>query len=313
MSEAYQVLSDEKLREKYDKYGLQDGILPDGGFMNAEKFFQQMFGGEKFQPIIGDLALGKLLSEMAVAEQASANTTDQTNPATAGSTQANDASVTPGKAAADDMFSKEKMAAHHAAHAARVNQLVANLIEKTRFLVVDKSEDAVQFKARMEKEAADLKEESYGPELLATIGYTYESKADYYLTKDEWYGMKGIFGTIKDKGHIIGRVVDTVGAMREAGPKKRNAKHPPGPEEDALARAQREEAQMMLTLWKASSLEVELTLREVCVAFLNYNTVPGYKTPLTVALKKQLKPTLTARASALRIIGQVYQTASKQS
>ena len=138
MSEAYQVLSDEKLREKYDKYGLQDGILPDGGFMNAEKFFQQMFGGEKFQPIIGDLALGKLLSEMAVAEQASANTTDQTNPATAGSTQANDASVTPGKAAADDMFSKEKMAAHHAAHAARVNQLVANLIEKTRFLVVDK-------------------------------------------------------------------------------------------------------------------------------------------------------------------------------
>ena len=293
-------------------------MLPEGGFMNAEKFFQQMFGGEKFQSIIGDLALGKLLGEMAEKSVAEATATatvktelDNSVTGADGMNADKESSHISQKGKEDDMFSKEKMAEHQAVHAARVNQLVSNLIEKTRSYVIDKNEDALQFKARMQKEAAELREESYGPELLATIGYTYQSKAEHYLTKDEWYGVKGFIGTIRDKGHIIGRVVDTVGAMREADPKKR-ASQPGQNEEDAIERAQREEALMMNTLWKANSLEVELTLREVCVSFLSYNTVPGYTLPLTVSLKKQLKPVLKERARALQILGQCYQAAGLQ-
>ena len=62
----------------------------------------------------------------------------------------------------------------------------------------------------------------------------------------------------------------------------------------------------MNALWKASSMEVKLTLDDVCSQFLQYASVPGYKTPLTVPLKKTLKPILIKRAQALTIIGQIY-------
>jgi len=43
ISEAYEVLSDEKKREMYDRYGKD--ALKEGGFSNAEDIFSQFFGG----------------------------------------------------------------------------------------------------------------------------------------------------------------------------------------------------------------------------------------------------------------------------
>jgi curved DNA-binding protein CbpA len=54
ISEAYQVLSDPSLRQRYDKFG-KEGAQPEGGFMNARAFFTEMFGGGKFEDLIGDL------------------------------------------------------------------------------------------------------------------------------------------------------------------------------------------------------------------------------------------------------------------
>lgn len=48
MSEAYQVLSDPLLKEKYDKFG-KEGVQPEGGFVNPKQFFNYMFGGQKFE------------------------------------------------------------------------------------------------------------------------------------------------------------------------------------------------------------------------------------------------------------------------
>ena len=56
VGEAYQVLSDDNLRSKYDKHGKQESI-PSEGFEDPSEFFSAIFGGEAFSPWIGELSL----------------------------------------------------------------------------------------------------------------------------------------------------------------------------------------------------------------------------------------------------------------
>lgn len=51
ISEAYEVLSDEKKREMYDRYGKES--LKEGGFSSAEDIFAQFFGGSPFSSMFG--------------------------------------------------------------------------------------------------------------------------------------------------------------------------------------------------------------------------------------------------------------------
>lgn len=64
VGEAYQVLSDDKLRAKYDKFGKQESI-PQEGFEDPAEFFNMIFGGEAFKDWIGELSLLKELSKSA--------------------------------------------------------------------------------------------------------------------------------------------------------------------------------------------------------------------------------------------------------
>ncbi|GAH38170.1 unnamed protein product, partial [marine sediment metagenome] len=48
VGQAYQVLSDDQLRRKYDKYGIQESI-PLEGFEDPAEFFSMIFGGEAFK------------------------------------------------------------------------------------------------------------------------------------------------------------------------------------------------------------------------------------------------------------------------
>lgn len=54
LSEAYQTLSDPKLREKYDSFG-KEGI--DENFMDPSKLFSMIFGSELFEHLIGKLSM----------------------------------------------------------------------------------------------------------------------------------------------------------------------------------------------------------------------------------------------------------------
>ncbi len=47
ISEAYQVLSDDALRAKYDKFG-KESAVPNEGFEDAGEYFAVIFGGEAF-------------------------------------------------------------------------------------------------------------------------------------------------------------------------------------------------------------------------------------------------------------------------
>lgn len=58
---AYQVLSDAELRRKYNEFGQKNGggmAEPAGGFSDPEEVFGKMFGGDKFEDLIGTLNIG---------------------------------------------------------------------------------------------------------------------------------------------------------------------------------------------------------------------------------------------------------------
>lgn len=61
IGEAYQVLSKEDLRKRYDQLGIEQAV-PGGGFEDPADFFRSIFGGEAFIDLIGELSLMKDLS-----------------------------------------------------------------------------------------------------------------------------------------------------------------------------------------------------------------------------------------------------------
>ena len=61
VGESYQVLSNEELRKRYDKFGKEEAV-PGGGFEDPAEFFGMIFGGEAFVDLIGELSLMKDLT-----------------------------------------------------------------------------------------------------------------------------------------------------------------------------------------------------------------------------------------------------------
>ena len=62
IGEAYQVLSDESLRKRYDQFGKEEAV-PREGFEDPSEFFSMIFGGEAFVDLIGELSLLKDLTK----------------------------------------------------------------------------------------------------------------------------------------------------------------------------------------------------------------------------------------------------------
>lgn len=62
IGEAYQVLSNQDLRQRYDKFGKEEAV-PGGGFEDPAEFFGMIFGGEAFVDLIGELSLMKDLTK----------------------------------------------------------------------------------------------------------------------------------------------------------------------------------------------------------------------------------------------------------
>ncbi|KAK5790812.1 hypothetical protein VI817_008099 [Penicillium citrinum] len=61
IGEAYQILSNEDLRKRYDKFGKEEA-QPSGGFEDPSEFFSMIFGGEAFVDLIGEISLMKDLT-----------------------------------------------------------------------------------------------------------------------------------------------------------------------------------------------------------------------------------------------------------
>ncbi|KAF9155988.1 hypothetical protein DFQ26_009514 [Actinomortierella ambigua] len=279
ISEAYQVLSDPKLRSDYNTYGHNKDVSPEGGFVNPEAFFKSQFGGDRFVDIIGEISIGRDMRD-ALNDPEDEDT----------------GSLSPEEKARREEV-KDK--AREAARAERVDKLAKTLIHKLSLFADGPAsiETERAFRAMIQAEAEELKTESYGVELLHAIGFTYTLKAKQYLGKSEIFGLGSWYHGAREKGHIFAETVSTLRAAMDLQQSFSQLQEAEKATMDEAAKKALEEAAAskgLRALWKGSKLEVEGVLRDVCDKALSDPTAP--------------KPTLAKRAAALKIIGSVYES-----
>ncbi|KAI7871509.1 X-domain of DnaJ-containing-domain-containing protein [Spinellus fusiger] len=281
ISEAYQVLSDPKLRKRYNEFGEENGVKPEGGFVDPEEFFKASFGGDRFLDIIGELSIGKDMREAMETDEEEGEEED-----------------TPEQKTQKETQKKKLETERNDIRDKRIETLKDKLINKLSIYTEapDSSPSVAAFTNIIQIEAEDLKQENYGVELLHAIGYTYNAKGSQYLAKSVAFGLGGMFHSVREKGYIF---TETVGTLRTALDLQMSFKELQLAEEKGLtdeekAKLEESAAQKGLhAIWRGSKMEVEGVLREVCDRVLNDPTAS--------------KETLKARAAGLRIIGSVYQ------
>lgn len=166
----------------------------------------------------------------------------------------------------------------------RVASLTTKLIERLRPFVEAKNPgdrddpETRAFEAKFKREAEDLKLESFGVELLHTIGMVYMMKATSFLKSKKFLGIPGFFSRLKEKGSlakdvwgVIGSALSVRDVMLEM--EKMQAKGELG-EEELRALEMDVTGKIMLASWRGARLEVIQVLREVLDHVLKEPGVP---------------------------------------
>ncbi|KAL3239902.1 Djp1p [Nakaseomyces bracarensis] len=248
ISEAYQVLGNAELRAKYDKFGKQEAI-PNGGFEDAAEQFTAIFGGEAFASYIGELTLLKNLQkteELNAEEEAQkqrdaeeeakrkqeeqqANSDTSTVEASMGGKDT-DVTVHPNPEKpvtsniSDEAGKKKKTKLEEfeeeqkVEREKRVEELSKTLVERLSILTESVYDDACKnsFQKKFEEEANLLKMESFGVDILHTIGDIYCEKARIFLASQNFLGFGGIFHSVRAKGGVLMDTLRTVSAAIDA-------------------------------------------------------------------------------------------------
>ncbi|KAH3683471.1 hypothetical protein WICPIJ_005555 [Wickerhamomyces pijperi] len=306
ISAAYQVISDPDLREKYDKFGKEESV-PERGFEDPNEFFTTMFGGEAFQPWIGELSMLKDLTQAAEVLG-----TDDAESSAAGSlTGAPSENTDLSHSNGSDEVSQKKKASKLSKEKReellklelqkkedkkkRVEALAKNLVSKLdACATASQSKDIDDFQRKLKRELDDLKMESFGEELLHTIGKVYVTKARDFSHSQKTLGLSRLISGAKQKGsavkgvwNIVSTAMDAQSAMSEMAKAQEN-----GEEWDEYKKAEFERTmtgKIVATAWVSSKFEIQGILRDVCDKILNDKSVSSKER--------------AARASALNYIG----------
>ncbi|KAJ3513606.1 hypothetical protein NLJ89_g2855 [Agrocybe chaxingu] len=187
----------------------------------------------------------------------------------------------------------------------RVSTLTKKMVERLRPFVEAKDPggkddpESNAFAERMRREVEDLKLESFGVELLHTIGSVYMMKASSFMKSRKFLGIPGFFSRLKEKGSlakdvwgVIGSALSVRDMMLEM--EKAQAKGELG-EEQLRALEMDVTGKIMLASWRGARLEVIQVLREVVENVLKE---PG-----------QPEVVLINRAKALLITGAIFKSA----
>lgn len=331
VGEAYQVLQDPQLRDKYDKFG-KDEAIPDAGFEDASEFFTNIFGGEAFHDWIGELSMLKDLTQTAdvlggdeeatkaaattdggvAAEGASAVNDDKPNDSTdlLHQPEGSAASAPQGKKPSNKVTKEQReellrlQKERKEQRVKRIEELTQKLDTKIQKLISASTDtDATsKFKNELQREIEDLKIESFGIQLLHTIGKVYNQKASAFLKSQKTFGISKIFTSVKQKGstakgawNILSTAIDAQVAMEEMIKAQES-----GEEWDDYKKAEYERTmtgKFLATAWVSSKFEIQGVLRDVCDKILNDKSVSSKER--------------TAKAHALLVIGNEFITAER--
>lgn len=241
VGEAYQVLSDSDLRARYDQLGME-GAQPEGGFRDPKDYFRNLFGGEPWVDIIGEISLATMMVEQ------------QEQQKQQGKTVSDGAAPTNGEDPNRERYEQLRKAMD-----ARVQLLSQKLTTKVS-LYADSLYSEREFREYIEKEAKILHQESYGPHLLHAVGYIYSIRAKRALGKGSFLGLAGFYHSVRQTGHMIGSVANAVSAAAAVDRETRQGRDP--------------SMEMVFdAIWKMTMVDIESALNRVCDAVLEDRTI----------------------------------------
>ena len=186
----------------------------------------------------------------------------------------------------------------------RVETLAKKLLDRISvWTETDKHPDVTKaFQEKIRLEVENLKMESFGLEILHSIGTTYMQKSTSFLKSQKFLGISGFFSRLKDKGTLakdtwntISTAIDAQATMEEMAKLEEKG----GEDWTDEKKAEYEKwvtGKILTAAWKWSKYEIQGVLRDVCDKILNDKNVK---------LEKRIE-----RAQALVIAGEIYQRVS---
>lgn len=283
VGEAYQVLSDQGLRSKYDEFGKEDAV-PQQGFEDASEYFTAIFGGDGFKDWIGEFSLFKELGEATEMlekedeEGTAATHTDKGDETSDGGIVKHDGNKA--EYMRKDRLSKEQRKKLLEMERKRredmmkqVDELAVKLNEKiSRYLIAVKANNLEEFTRKLDQEIEDLKLESFGLELLYLLARVYKTKANNFIMSKKTYGFSKIFTNTRDNARSVKSAYNLLSTGLEAqkAMEKMNEVNPD--ELDQYERAKFESTlagKALGVMWAMSKFELERKLKDVCNQILN--------------------------------------------
>merc|ERR1712137_351955 len=250
ISLAYEVLSDPEKREAYHRHG-RAGV--EMGEFDPRAIFSLLFGGGRFDSYIGELNFFNGMAE-----------SDGEDPLGGG----------------------EKESEAEKAQKERVEFLKTELISKLKPWMEG---NVKVFADSILAEAEELRNESYGAELLRHLGYIYENEAKQHLRG--FLGLSGMAAEVKEKVHLIKEVIGALSQASKTMMLEEQLQLTESEEERRLLEPMMQK-ESIVSMWRVARLDIESAVREACEQVLRDDTID--------------KQSRKRRAAGLKLIGKVW-------
>lgn len=274
LSNAYQVLSDEDLRAKYDVSG--SAGLDEQSKMDSKSFYMMMFGSEEFEPLVGRM---NVLSMMGIDDE------EDEPPA--------DVDKHLYEAA------RGELRTWHREVTCAIN--LVDLLEP--FVSGQLTED--NFRHKLEAQGCELCRSAMGGALLGCIGYLYKQQGTKQLGTSAVSGgvserLHGAAASVEQKFLATKNYASAAAAGYAAATSARKAADEGTGSIQEKSEAQRKATEkMIMTMWYATIIEISYLLRKVCKK-VTHDT--------SIEKEKRKK-----RALGMIIAGEVFLKRSKES
>jgi len=312
LAQAYQVLSDPKLRERYDLLGkeaVSEAALP---AIDPALFFSMLFGSEQFEKYIGKLWMAMQTDHLAKDLQKDLERRHVDG-------------QLPGQDAIGDSIERElKWAGSKKDRKMRRQQFVrevrcaTHLAERLDLWVLGR--DEAGFMASVSQEAAELVHVSFGGRLLRTIGGVYESCAEQFFAS-----LRGTFtfetqmAQLRESSHKVQAKVQLMSSVCKSGLAFKRMHDSAGGSTNEDDQEEKEKAVretmssledslpvFLQTIWDMSAVDIEGTLRHVCGKVLKDISVPWQ-------IRQRRAAALLRMGRVFRDVGQVEHSDFSQS
>lgn len=186
----------------------------------------------------------------------------------------------------------------------RVDTLAKKLVDRLSvWTETDKRPEVTHaFQEKTKLEVENLKMESFGIEILHSVGQTYLQKATSFIKSQKFLGISGFFSRLKDKGTLAKETWNTISTAIDAQltiEEMAKLEEKGGADWTDEKKAEYERkvtGKILAAAWRGSRFEIQGVLRDVCDKVLNDKSVP---------LEKRVE-----RAQALVLCGTIYQAVS---